>query len=178
MKWHLGLTWQHTGYFLHQIKWWLRADTQWEDAIRYVIHNSYRIILGNMHNPVWTFSARFVKVHTVHRVRRYLNKTRVGSHEHVGETIRRVDSVKEGIDVVVLNKITAPCTQKMDSTREYGIGLFFSYHTHYFVLILLVVVQLLSQWNGTLQNQQNLVILGHYRCARRRSIVQDLMFYI
>lgn len=150
------------------------------------IQNSYRIILRklllwNMHIWTYTFLTWFVKVHTVHGVRRYLNKTRVGSHEHVGESTGWVDSVKEGIHVVVLNKITAPCTQKMDSTREYGIGLFFSYHTHYFVLILLVVIQLLSQWNGTLQNQQNLVILVHYslyRYERRRNIVRDIMFYI
>lgn len=93
-------------------------------------------------------------------IRRYLNKSRVGIHEQVREPSRGVDSINEGIDVVILNKITSPCTQQMDRTRYYWIGLFFSYQIYYFCLILPVVSKLLSQWNGILQNQKVLFLGG------------------
>ena len=85
---------------------------------------------------------------------RDLNEGRVRSDEDVWELIRRVYSIKEGIDIVVLNEITASCTQEVDCTRKYGFGFGWSNHVHNFGLVFPVVIQLLAQWNGALQNQK------------------------
>lgn len=85
---------------------------------------------------------------------RDLNEGRIGSDEDVWELIRRICSIKEGIYIVVLNEIAAPCTQEVDCTRKYGFGFGWSNHVHNFGLVLLVVIQLLAQWNSMLQNQK------------------------
>lgn len=81
-----------------------------------------------------------------------LNESGVGSDENVGELVRWIDS-KKWIDVVVLKEIAGPCTHKVDGARENGIGFRLPYHIHHSILIFVVVIQLLVQWNCTLQNQ-------------------------
>lgn len=105
----------------------------------------------------------------------YLNESRVGCQESVWKLIRCVDSVKDGVDVIILNKVTATCTQKMDSTREYAVGLVLSNQVHNFGLVLLVVIQLLGQWNSTLYNPQETIMQQavkkkscNYMLCRRR----------
>ena len=81
-----------------------------------------------------------------------LNKSSVGFHEKIWELIGWVGPVKEGVDIVVLNEITTPSTQKVDSAREYIMSSSFSYQPYNFCLVFLVVFYLLGQWNRTLHN--------------------------
>lgn len=47
----------------------------------------------------------------------YLNKFCIRLNENVRELVSCVDLVKKRINVVVLNKVTAASTNKVDSTR-------------------------------------------------------------
>ncbi|CAL5334632.1 unnamed protein product [Camellia sinensis] len=65
---------------------------------------------GNVVTPIFLTPRRYRFYH------KNLDKSRVGSDEKVGEPIRGVGSVEYGVDVVVLNEVTASCTQEVDST--------------------------------------------------------------
>ena len=80
----------------------------------------------------------------------YLNEVWVRLDENVWELIRCVDLVKKRINVIVLNKVTAARTNKIECTRYDWWSIGFACYFCYLGLVLLVILQLLAQRNSML----------------------------
>lgn len=93
-------------------------------------------------------------------MKRHLNEINVGFYENVWELIRRIDTIQKGINVVVLDEITASGIKKVDGTWEYFIGFSFSHQIHNFCLVLLVEIQLAGQRDSPLQNHKKVMVLS------------------
>lgn len=80
-----------------------------------------------------------------------LNKSGKGLHKNVWEFIRSVDFVKQRINVIILQEVTAPTTKKVNRGRDYWGSIWFPCNSHKFCLVFLVVFHLFTQWNCMLQ---------------------------
>lgn len=89
-------------------------------------------------------------------MRACLDEGRVRSEEGVGELVGGVGLVEEGVDVVVLNEVAAAGAEEVDGARVDGISLASPHHARHLALPLLVVVELLRQWDCSLQQSQKI----------------------
>lgn len=116
---------------------------------------------------------RRMKTNKKRRVKCYLDKCREVINKHRSVLISSVEFVNKRIHIIILNKVTASCTQEIDWSLYDRISLFASCNFYELALVLLVILNLLIQRNRVLPAKKKKGTQNQKREYKQRRNVSD-----